>query len=131
MNKKPILALLIALFIVAASSFVLVMKKDIEGESENYENDNSTRDFQNTAGNGTNITLFELKTHNSREDCWISYKSKVYDVTSFLPEHPGSAATIIPYCGTAEEFEKAFTNQHGTAKVSMLEQVGNYKGRLV
>ncbi|MDP3882340.1 MAG: cytochrome b5-like heme/steroid binding domain-containing protein [Nanoarchaeota archaeon] len=139
MNKKLILALLIALFIVGAS-FAFLMKKD-SGEEvkidyegnynyDNFENVNISQDRQNSTGNSTNITFFELKTHNSKEDCWVSYKKKVYDVTSFLPKHPGSAAAIIPYCGTAEEFEKAFTGQHGTSQVKTLERMGIYKGEL-
>lgn len=89
---------------------------------------------QNVTGNAVSaaakISLSELGKHNSGDDCWVSYKGKVYDITSFLPVHPGSAEAIIPYCGTSTEFEKAFTNQHGTSKVKTLENMGIYKGEL-
>jgi len=49
-------------------------------------------------------------------------------VTSFLPRHPGSAGAISPFCGTSEEFAKAFTKQHGTSKVSNLMKVGTLIG---
>lgn len=76
------------------------------------------------------ISLTELASHDSREDCWIGYKGKVYDVTSYVPKHPGGAQQIIPLCGTASEFEKAFSRQHGTSKVNILEREGIFKGEL-
>lgn len=117
MNKKLALAVLIAILIISASLTIL-MKKESKPSStllvvSNYK-----------------ITLDELKIHNDKDDCWISYQKKVYDVTSYLPKHPGSAQAIIPYCGTAEEFEKAFTSQHGTSKVGLLQKMGIYKGEL-
>ncbi|MGV8150149.1 MAG: cytochrome b5 domain-containing protein [Candidatus Woesearchaeota archaeon] len=76
------------------------------------------------------ISLSELSAHNERTDCWIGYKGKVYDITDFVPVHPGGASKITPYCGTASEFEKAFTNQHGTSQVSKLMREGLYMGDL-
>jgi len=76
------------------------------------------------------ITLSVLATHDSKSDCWIAYDGKVYDITKFLPVHPGSSAAIEPYCGTAEEFENAFTKKHGTSKISMLQKQGELQGDL-
>ncbi len=45
-----------------------------------------------------NITLQELSKHNSRNDCWMAINGKVYDVTSFIEEHPGGEA-ILQGCG--------------------------------
>lgn len=74
------------------------------------------------------ISIEVLSEHGSKEDCWVSYDGKVYDVTSFLPRHPGSAEAIIPFCGTSEGFTEAFTNQHGTSKVANLMRVGTLIG---
>ena len=35
----------------------------------------------------------ELRKHRTSKDCWIAVHSKVYDVTEFLEEHPGGAAS--------------------------------------
>jgi len=75
-----------------------------------------------------NIT--ELSNHNSKEDCWVAYQGKVYDITLFLPKHPGSADAITPFCGTSTEFENAFTDQHGTSKVNLFLKEGIYKGNI-
>lgn len=38
------------------------------------------------------ISHDELKKHISKDDCWVILHSKVYDVTSFVHEHPGGSA---------------------------------------
>lgn len=88
--------------------------------------DNTPTPIDSTSG----ISLSALAVHNSQSDCWIAYNNKVYDITKFLPIHPGGANRIIPYCGTASEFEQAFTRKHGTSQVGKLMQQGIYEGDL-
>jgi L-lactate dehydrogenase (cytochrome) len=42
----------------------------------------------------------EVAKHNKKNSCWIVLDSHVYDVTSFLPEHPGGAPIILKNAGT-------------------------------
>ncbi len=58
------------------------------------------------------ITKDELKKHNSESDCWVVYKGNVYDVTKFLPIHPGGVKKIAQFCGTVK-FEETFLKKHG------------------
>ena len=74
------------------------------------------------------ITESQLAEHGSKEDCWISYKGTVYDITDWLPKHPGSSEAIEPFCGTSSGFEEAFTQKHGTSKANLLMQVGRLIG---
>ncbi len=76
------------------------------------------------------VTETELNMHDSESDCWIGYEGKVYDITDWLPEHPGSALVITPYCGTDDDFESSFIGQHSKSKVEKLMQEGIYKGDL-
>jgi 4-hydroxysphinganine ceramide fatty acyl 2-hydroxylase len=41
----------------------------------------------------------ELSSHASSSSCWISYKGKVFDVTRFLPDHPGGDDIMLKYAG--------------------------------
>ena len=41
----------------------------------------------------------ELSQHNSKQDCWLAIEGNVYDVTNFIPQHPGGKA-ILEGCGT-------------------------------
>ncbi len=43
-------------------------------------------------------TISDISTHNSASDCWMVIDGKVYNMTSYVPSHPGGAA-IIPFCG--------------------------------
>lgn len=49
----------------------------------------------------------EIAKHNSRESCWVIIHGKAYDVTEFLPEHPGGPKIILKYAGkdATEEFD--------------------------
>lgn len=80
--------------------------------------------------NSLKVSAEELAAHDSQDDCWIGYKGKVYDITDWLPRHPGSAGAIAPYCGTANEFEDAFTGQHGESQVGRLMEEGEFKGEI-
>jgi len=65
------------------------------------------------------FTYAEISLHDSSVSCWMIISGKVYDVTSYLPYHPGGMGAILPYCGgdgTAE-----FTGlPHSTSADSIL-----------
>ena len=50
------------------------------------------------ATNGPLIAQAELERHTTAEDCWIVVHSRVYDITAFLDEHPGGAASELHLC---------------------------------
>ncbi|TGO61964.1 hypothetical protein BCON_0023g00220 [Botryotinia convoluta] len=53
------------------------------------------------------LTGQEVAEHNSKESCWVIVHGKAYDVTEFLPEHPGGPKIILKYAGkdATEEYE--------------------------
>lgn len=64
-------------------------------------------------------TYREISKHNSEEDCWVIIHDKVYDVTSFLTEHPGGPILITDYAGF--DATKAFDDQeHSESAKRML-----------
>jgi L-lactate dehydrogenase (cytochrome) len=53
------------------------------------------------------LTGEEVAKHNSRESCWVIIHGRAYDITEFLPEHPGGPKIILKYAGkdATEEYE--------------------------
>ncbi|KAK3048076.1 hypothetical protein LTR09_010592 [Extremus antarcticus] len=47
----------------------------------------------------TKLSGEEIAKHDSRESCWVIIHGKAYDVTEFLPEHPGGPKIILKYAG--------------------------------
>lgn len=40
-------------------------------------------------------TFEEIKKHNKQTDLWLLIHEKVYDVTQFVPEHPGKELILV------------------------------------
>lgn len=45
------------------------------------------------------IPVQDVRKHNSSSTCYVTIGSKIYDVTSFLENHPGGADLILDYAG--------------------------------
>ncbi|KAG2583622.1 cytochrome B5-like protein [Panicum virgatum] len=64
-------------------------------------------------------TKEEISEHNTRKDCWIIIKDKVYDVTPYVEEHPGGDAILTNAGG--DSTEGFFGPQHGTRVFDIIE----------
>lgn len=139
MNNKLLLAILIVLFVLGLTFFIRMNSQDYQSDTNVEGSDNlpgqtgQTNSPDSSSGSltgnavQTGISTQDLAKHNSQSDCWVVYNGKIYDITSYLPRHPGTAGRIAPYCGTTD-FQQAFTRQHGTSKVSLLMKVGTFIG---
>ena len=49
----------------------------------------------------------EIAKHNKEGDVWVIVGDEVYDVSKFLPDHPGGKKAILLYAGkdATEEFD--------------------------
>ena len=137
MNKKILYLFLIIVVSIALTAFLrlqgdkLIVSDDkivLQGDSVETKQNSEGKESNEQTQETNKIPKEELFKHNSMQDCWISYDGKVYDITSFLPNHPGTPQKILPYCGTSDEFQKAFTKQHGTSKIKTLITVGVLMG---
>lgn len=58
----------------------------------------------------TGYSLAQVAEHATPEDCWAAVEGNVYDLTSWIAEHPGGEDRIIALCGT--DATTAFERQH-------------------
>ncbi|XP_074269145.1 cytochrome B5-like protein [Silene latifolia] len=64
-------------------------------------------------------TATEVSSHNKRTDCWVIIKDKVYDVTSYVEEHPGGDAILTNAGG--DSTEGFYGPQHGTRVFDIID----------
>jgi len=70
----------------------------------------------------------EIETHNSAVDCWLVIHGKVYDVTSWIPSHPGGNIILN---GAGRECTALFYSYHPLKVRNLLDpyligEVSNY-----
>jgi cytochrome b involved in lipid metabolism len=59
------------------------------------------------------ITLATIAKHNSRSSCWSAVNGGVYDLTSWIPNHPGGEQAILSMCGV--DGSSGYNGQHGSS----------------
>ncbi|XRB04661.1 nitrate reductase [Pycnococcus provasolii] len=69
---------------------------------------------------GKQYTWDEIAEHNSEDDTWIVINDIVYEVTKYLEQHPGGAASITMNAG--EDTTEDFTAVHSAKAWKDLEQ---------
>lgn len=45
------------------------------------------------------LSRVEVARHCTRKSCWVIIRDQVYDVTKFLPDHPGGVQAILLSAG--------------------------------
>lgn len=60
------------------------------------------------------ITLAQVAQHNTRSSCWSVVNGNVYDLTSWIPNHPGGEQNILIMCGV--DGSVVYNGQHGNSK---------------
>lgn len=65
-----------------------------------------------TETSGTGLTSADVAAHNTPTDCWTIIKSDVYDLTSYIQQHPGGAGALTNLCGI--DATSAFESQHAS-----------------
>jgi cytochrome b involved in lipid metabolism len=107
--------------ITAISSFILTILVGHSGAEATWKDrivQTQTTSLEETGPKvsnpaGTiNLTNSEIKTHNLKSDCWSIVNANVYNLTSYVKNHPGGASVIANICG--KDGSGAFVNQHNT-----------------
>lgn len=56
-------------------------------------------------------TLAQVAKHNKATDCWTVVGKGVYNVTKWIPKHPGGKGPVVAMCG--KNGTATFTGVHG------------------
>lgn len=56
------------------------------------------------------ITMEQVQQHNQKDDAWLVLGGKVYDVTDYIPFHPGGEVEICR--GIGKDATKLFLAKH-------------------
>lgn len=121
MNK--ILAIVIGILIIAGVGWLVTSQSASQTPTppatQDGGNQNNATTTDTTSGTGTGsgttagqYTAAEVATHNSVSSCWSIIDGNVYDLTAWIPQHPGGEQAILSLCGV--DGTTAFHNQHGT-----------------
>uniref|UniRef100_A0A0D9X7H0 Cytochrome b5 heme-binding domain-containing protein n=1 Tax=Leersia perrieri TaxID=77586 RepID=A0A0D9X7H0_9ORYZ len=85
----------VVMLLVLGALFVIPKSRN-KGNAKQASSNTSAKTFRS-------YTKEEISAHNTRTDCWVIIKDKVYDVTSYVEEHPGGDAILNNAGGDSTE----------------------------
>jgi cytochrome b involved in lipid metabolism len=68
----------------------------------------------NNSGQSGSYAMTEVGAHNNASSCWTVIDKNVYDLTAWIPQHPGGQGAILGICG--KDGTAAFHGQHDDAQ---------------
>lgn len=70
------------------------------------------------------FTPAEVKSHNNAKSCYVILGSKVYDVTSFINDHPGGGDLILEHAGqdVRDAMRDVASHEHSDAAYEILDE---------
>lgn len=73
-----------------------------------------------TPASSATYTLTDVSTHATSSNCWMAIDGQVYDVTSYIPDHPNQQ--IVDGCGKDATSMFKQIRQHNGRATSMLSR---------
>jgi cytochrome b involved in lipid metabolism len=126
MKMKIIVGAFIGVFVIFMSYvFIGGYIQKVATESKSSSSQTTTQAPTGSSSTQKTYTVADVSSHSTYDNCWLIINNGVYDVTTFLGQHPGGASTITPYCG--KEATNAFNtkdqgagNGHSSQATNML-----------
>lgn len=98
MPNKLILPTLATLFLSACSLNPVLELTPTPTNTISPSLNQEATPFKESENSAQTYTMDEVVTHDSADSCWLVIQGQVYDVTSFVSNHPGGEA-ILEGCG--------------------------------
>ncbi|KAL0921056.1 hypothetical protein M5K25_008087 [Dendrobium thyrsiflorum] len=64
----------------------------------------------------------EISNHTSKDDCWLIIHGKVFNVTSFLEEHPGGEDVLLQASANGDATDSFEDVGHSSTATSMMDE---------
>ncbi len=109
MNNKLISVVIGIVLVLGMGILVYTNKKSTYQPASNNTNTTNQSDTK-VAG----FTLEQISAHKDASSCWSAINGSVYDLTSWIPNHPGGEQTILSLCGI--DGSAGYNGQHGNSK---------------
>ena len=133
MNNKIIVVLCAAVLLVGGGIYFLSNKStSVPQPNTNTSMTGSSVDTAALAATNPQgssqktYTMTDVATHKNASSCWSIINDKVYDLTSWIGQHPGGPQRILSICGS--DGSSAFNDQHGGQRRPERELAGFYIG---
>lgn len=102
---KKVLPIIIFVLIAAGAAYFLVFAGNSSDSETNpnqtpevAQSDDSTQTDANL-DTSTKYTTAQVAERNTAQECWTIINDKVYNLTSYIPRHPGGDEILLA-CGT-------------------------------
>ncbi|ETW75957.1 fatty acid-2 hydroxylase 1 [Heterobasidion irregulare TC 32-1] len=69
-------------------------------------------------------TAEDVAEHANASSCWVSYKGRIFDVTRFLPDHPGGDELVLKFAGhdVEDAMRDATEHEHSESAYEVLNE---------
>ncbi len=95
--------------IVVGIAMILVIGSFVHWQIKASRAQVANTNQQNTGMSG--MTMSDVAAHSNASSCWSVIDNTVYDLTSWIPQHPGGQQAILQLCG--KDGSEKFNDQHG------------------
>lgn len=92
-------------------TIMLPLEDGYEDDDKKATNEITNQPVVTTSPTPSGISLSQVAEHNSRSSCWSVINGNVYDLTSWIPNHPGGEARILSLCGI--DGSNGYNSKHG------------------
>ena len=75
---------------MTSESCIAKLSETLTSNNNTSNNNTSNNNTRKRGGfNKRNISLVEVKKHNKKNDAWTIINNKIYNISSWIPKHPG------------------------------------------